>query len=65
VLAVGDDMQQAPSVFHVVGVAGRDVFPGVAGRIGWVVRSQFLRSARWSASVLPDHLRETRTRRPA
>jgi len=28
-LAVGDHMQQAPGVFHVVGVAGDDRFPGV------------------------------------
>ncbi len=27
--------------------------------------SQSLRSARWSARVLPDHLRDTSTRRPA
>jgi len=27
--------------------------------------SQVRRSARWSARVFPDHLRETRTRRPA
>ncbi len=33
VLAVGDDVQEAPGVFHVVGVAGCDGFPGVAS---WV-----------------------------
>ena len=34
VLAVGDDVQEAPGVFHVVGVAGCDGFPGVAGWVG-------------------------------
>ena len=33
-LAVGDDVQEAAGVFHVVGVAGCDRFPGVAGRVG-------------------------------
>ena len=33
-LAVGDDVQQAPGMFHVVRVAGRDGFPGVVGRVG-------------------------------
>jgi hypothetical protein len=36
----------------------------VAGSPGISV-SQVRRSARWSANVLPDHLRDTRTRRPA
>ena len=33
-LTVGDDVEQAPGVFHVVRVAGHDRFPGVAGRVG-------------------------------
>ncbi len=33
-MAVGDDVQEAPGLFHVVGVAGADGFPGVAGRVG-------------------------------
>ena len=33
-MAVGDDVQEAPGVLHVVGVAGGDGFPGVAGWIG-------------------------------
>ena len=66
---VGDDVQQPLPGGHVVLVAGLDQFPGVrsgsvAGTPSFSV-SQFLRSARWSASVLPDHLREVSTRRPA
>ena len=56
-------------MFHVVGVAGvTDSHAYRAGQAAWtpsVDRSQFFRSARWSARVLPDHLRETSTRRPA
>jgi hypothetical protein len=33
VLAVGDDVEEAAAVFHVVGVAGVDGFPAVAGRV--------------------------------
>jgi hypothetical protein len=32
--AVGDDVQEPLAVGHVVGVAGLDRFPGVAGRVG-------------------------------
>ena len=34
VLAVGQDVQQAAGVFHVIRVAGCDGFPGVAGGVG-------------------------------
>src|ERR1019366_2256348 len=48
------------------GVTGAQVYRAGSGSVmPSVVRSQVLRSARWSARVLPDHLRETRTRRPA
>ena len=33
-LPVGDDVQEPLGVGHVVGVAGGDGFPGVAGRVG-------------------------------
>src|ERR1700760_651308 len=34
VLAVGDDVEEAAGVFHVVGVVGGDGFPGVLAGVG-------------------------------
>src|ERR1035437_416803 len=48
------------------GVTGSQVCrEGSVAGMPSVARSQSRRSALWSARVLPDHLRETRTRRPA
>ena len=66
---IGDDVQESLGSGHVVVVAGSDASQvyraGSVAERPRAFRSQVLRSARWSARVLPDHLRETRTRRQA
>ena len=48
-LAIGDDVQKALCVWHVVGVAGGDGFPRVAGRISRLVVSE----ACWAGLITP------------
>ena len=63
--AASEDMQQPARHRHVIRVRGIDDFPryrpALSAGMPRAASSQALRSVRWSASVFPDHLRETRT----
>ena len=67
--AVGDGMQQAPRMIHMVRVTGRNELPAVAGRISCRNTERghepFLAVSPVVRQRLPDHFRETSTRRPA
>jgi hypothetical protein len=54
--AVGDDVQQALGVRHVIGVAGDDGFPGVAGRVGCWKTERFEQPGAPVGSVVGESL---------
>ena len=66
---IGDDVEHPTGVVHVILVRGDNELPGVPGGVGCRntegLQQPFFAVGAVIGEVLPDHLREHSTRRPA